>query len=354
MATSNIAAGYPFEERSKPIGFARLGLFGNVFLASLCLAVRGETTPSLLAALNSPILFHGDAVTAYRDPLVTWESGIFWMFFTLNTHDSNGTPYWQVAYSTSTDLARWSAAQPITPRDRSLNFSSPGSLVRKDGVWVLCLQTYPTPGNTTHGDDDSRIWTMRSRDLSHWDTPRLIAFLGPGVPRERMPRMIDPCIVADKDVPGKWWCFCKIKQTGVSMAWSNDLEIWHPEGRVDGGENACVIVQNDEYVLFHSPPNGIGVKRSSNLHEWRDGGVLTLGQAAWPWAKGRITAGFVFDARRVPGVERYLLFFHGSGPQDERTMFHTFASIGVAWSKDLQSWHWPGQLGESPGPGHGN
>ena len=48
-----------------------------------------------------------------------------------------------------------------------------------------------------------------------------------------MPRMIDPCIVADKDMPGKWSCFCKFKQTGVSMAWSKDLEIWHPDGRVD-------------------------------------------------------------------------------------------------------------------------
>lgn len=313
-----------------------------MFLVGVSLAPAGKA-PALLEALGSPILLRGDGAIAYRDPMVLRADGEFWMFYTLNAHDGNGRPFWQVAYSTSTDLAHWSTPQAITPRDRSLNFSSPGSIVRQGSQWVMCLQTYPTPDGGDHGDDSSRIWTMRSTDLGHWDEPRILAFLGPGFPRERMPRTIDPCILADKDEPGKWWCFCKIKQTGVSMAWSTDLETWHPAGRVDAGENACVIVQGGDYVLFHSPANGIGVKRSRDLVTWRDEGVLTLGQAGWPWARGRLTAGFVLDARAVPGVERYLLFFHGSGPEDERTMFHTFASIGIAWSEDLKVWHWPGQ-----------
>lgn len=294
------------------------------------------------AAMTSPILFRGDAQTAYRDPMLLLHAGVFWMFFTLNTHDADGRPFWQTAYSTSTNLVHWSAPVTITPRDRRFNFCSPGNIVRFGNQWVLCLQTYPTPGNSTYGDDSSRLWLMRSDDLAHWSEPELIQFMGPEVSREAMPRMIDPYLLADKDEPGKWWCFCKVKQTGVSMAWSRDLKTWHPTGRVDGGENACVLVQDGEYVLFHSPPNGIGVKRSRDLHTWREDGLLTLGQKDWPWAQGRLTAGYVLDARAIAGVGRYVMVFHGSGPEDERTMFHTYASIGLAWSDDLKTWHWPG------------
>ncbi len=302
------------------------------------------------AALSSPVLFRGDAHTAYRDPLLLHHAGMFRMFFTLNTHDADGRPFWQTAYSTSTDLVHWSVPVAFTPRDRRFNYCSPGSIVRHGDEWVLCLQTYPTPGNSTHGDDTSRLWLLRSRDLEHWSEPELIRFLGPEVSEAAMPRMIDPYLMADKDVSGKWWCFCKIKQTGVSLAWSTDLEVWHPAGRAGGGENPCVIVQDGEYVLFHSPGNGIGVKRSSDLQTWRDEGVLTLGQKDWPWAQGRITAGYVLDGRAIPGVGRYVMVFHGSGPEDERTMFHTFASIGIAWSDDLKTWHWPGENSAPSGP----
>ncbi len=317
-------------------------LFCAGFFCALSIqSVRAQTTPYELAALCSPILFRGDAQTAYRDPLILYHGGLFWLFYTLNTHDAVGRPFWQVAYSTSPDLGRWTAPTSITVRDRKLNFSSPGSIVRFRDQWVLSLQTYPTPGDSTHGDDSCRLWQMRSADLRHWSDPELIRFLGPNVDNAQMPRMIDPYMLEDKNEPGKWWCFCKIKQTGVSMAWSRDLETWHPDGREEGGENPCVIIQGNDYVLFHSPPNGIGVKRSQDLRNWRDEGVLTLGQKNWPWAQGRLTAGFVIDARHVRGVERYIMVFHGSGPQDERTYFHTFASIGIAWSEDLKTWHWP-------------
>ena len=95
--------------------------------------------------------------------------------------------------------------------------------------------------------------------------------------------------------------------------------------------------------MLHSPDNGIGVKRSPDLRTWRDEGLLTLGQLEWPWAQGRLTAGFVLDLRREPEVGKYVLFFHGSGPEDERTLFDTFASIGIAWSDNLHEWDWPGK-----------
>lgn len=298
----------------------------------------------LLAALPSPILLHGDEHRAFRDPLLAHVDGKFWLFYSLATNPPGpirqGKAHWVVAYSTSTDLRTWTAPVAITPADRALNYSSPGSLIRQNGEWVLSLQTYPTPHGEKFGNGDSRLWLMRSADLRHWAKPELIRFLGPEVPREKMPRMIDPFVMPDKDRPGRWLAFGKIRQTGVSMAWSGDLKTWHYTGRVDGGENVGVVVQGNEYVMYHSPPNGIGEKRSEDGVHWREVAHHVLGQADWPWARERLTAGYVLDARDVPGVGRYLMVFHGEPDADS---FSIRASIGIAWSDDLKTWNWPGK-----------
>ena len=50
----------------------------------------------------------------------------------------------------------------------------------------------------------------------------------------------------------------------------------------------------------------------------------------------------MLDCRKVPGVGKYLMFFHGSGPKKEiEGDFDRNASIGIAWSDDLEHWDWP-------------
>jgi hypothetical protein len=95
--------------------------------------------------------------------------------------------------------------------------------------------------------------------------------------------------------------------------------------------------------MFHSPRNGIGVKESTDLVTWSDrGSPITLGQADWPWAQGRLTAGFVLDLRREPGVSKSLLFFHGSTKEGLRQhRAHGHASLAIALSDDLSDWTWP-------------
>ena len=78
-----------------------------------------------------------------------------------------------------------------------------------------------------------------------------------------MGRMIDPYLLEDKDEQGKWWCF--YKQNGVSMSYSHDLRNWTFFGHAESGENVSVLNERDEYILFHSPSNGISIKRSSDL-----------------------------------------------------------------------------------------
>ena len=287
-------------------------------------------------AISSPIIFRGDERTAYRDPAAIFHDGCFHLFFTLATITEDGGVFLRIAKSTSRDLISWTTPRILTPADNSLNYSSPGNIIRFRDRWVLCLQTYPRPNGEKWGNESSRLWTMSSDDLENWESPRLLRVSGPDIPREKMGRMIDPFLVQDRQDPGKWWCF--YKQNGASMSWSRDLENWTPFGRIEAGENCCVIQNEDGYTLFHSPDNGIGVKHSTDLVHWTDKETFYLGQAGWPWAQGRLTAGFVLDLRAEPSCGRALLFFHGSGPENEDVYFDNHASLGLAWSDTLTDW----------------
>ena len=296
---------------------------------------------NLLYNLTSPVLFKGDEIIAYRDPAVHFHRGVFYLYFTFHRREGDGHYYVYTAMSRSGDLLTWERARILTPKDLNLNFSSPGNVIRYNGRWLMCLQTYPTPGDEAFGTKDSRIWTMGSDDLVVWDEPELMRVKGDDVPREQMGRMIDPYLFRDKDVPGRWWCF--YKQNGVSMSYSDDLATWTYHGRTDSGENACVLIEGDEYVLFHSPKNGVGIMRSSNLEEWRQEALITLGQSEWPWAQGRLTAGTVIDLRAEKNIGKYVMFFHGSTVEGlKRHGAHGAASLGIAWGDNLVDWEWPG------------
>jgi len=299
---------------------------------------------ALLDALPSPMLFKGDEKVGYRDPLLLWHDGTFHMFFTVGEREP-GAVYLYLAKSTSRDLRHWTPVRKLTPRDLKLNFVSPGSVVRFGGEWVLCASTYPQPNGELYGNATARLFLMRSKDLERWSEPELMRVKGPDVPVEKMGRMIDAYLMPDKDEPGKWWCF--YKQNGVSMSWSRDLRTWTFAGSAKAGENVCVLVRNGEYLMFHSPHNGVGVLKSSDLKNWTPAGLLiTLGQRDWPWARGRLSAGYVADLRRVARVGEYVMVFHGTGPEPEPVKFLTHGCIGIAWSDDLKSWDWPGKSKE--------
>ncbi len=300
-------------------------------------------------AIPSPIIIRGNNAVAYRDPAALYHNGTFHLFFTAVRTEEEGKIHSYTATSTSRDLIHWSEPRNITPKGQHLNFSSPGNVVRFGGEWILCLQTYPRPGYRRGGpvkwaNQEARVFIMRSTNLRSWSPAELLRVKGPEVPVEKMGRMIDPYLIEDKDTPGKWWCF--YKQRGVSMSWSHDLKTWTYLGRTDSGENVCVLVDNNEYLLFHSPRNGIGTKRSKDLKNWRDvGRLITLGQKGWPWAQTRLTAGVVLDLRAEPRLGTCLMFFHAGGPGTKKTQDNVDANchLGIAWSDDLKTWSWPGK-----------
>ena len=293
-----------------------------------------------LSAIPSPLLLRGDAKTAYRDPAAVYHDGVFWLYYSYVLHEDGGKSFNYTAWSKSSDLVHWSEPKIFTPRDARLNFCAPGNIVRYGGEWVLCLQTYPRPDFQKFGTDDARCWIRRSGDLENWSEPEMLMLAGPDVAVPSMGRMIDPYLIEDKDEPGKWWCF--FDTNAANMSYSHDLKTWTYFNRVEAGENVCILIDHDEYLMFHSPKNGVGVKRSADLKNWRDAGeLITLGQKDWPWAMGRLSAGFVLDLREEPAVGKYLMFFHGTGPEDERTIFNEYACLGIAWSDDLVEWSWP-------------
>lgn len=307
-----------------------------------------QQNKNLLSSIVSPILFRGNEKTAYRDPAVLYHNNKFYLFFTLVRTEDSGKVFSYTVMSTSKDLKKWSAVKILTPPNQNLDYCSPGDVIRYKNEWILCLQTYPRPDYTANqmprfGTGDTRIFIMRSKDLENWSQPELIKVKGPNVSEKEMGRMIDPYLLEDKDEPGKWWCF--YKQNGVSMSYSRDFKNWTYFGHTESGENACVLVEDNEYILFHSPKNGVAIKRSSDLEHWRDWGhLITLGQKEWLWAKGRITAGAVINLKSNPLFGKYMMFFHGSGPlTEEQGDFDKNASIGIAWSDDLLSWDWPGK-----------
>lgn len=298
-----------------------------------------------LNKLKSPILFQGNNQTAYRDPAVLYHDSIFYLFLSLVEIEPDGFIYTYIAATKSKDLIHWSTLRKLTPKNQNLNFSSPGNVIRFHDEWLLCVQTYPRPGYTVrqmteYGNQSARLFILRSKDLENWSEPELLKVKGSEVDVADMGRMIDPYLLEDKDEPGKYWCF--YKQNGVSKSYSYDFKNWNYSGHTESGENVCVLTDNNEYILFHSPSNGIGIKKSNDLKIWTDWGKpITLGQTGWPWAKGRITAGAVI--RLSDNSEaKYLMFFHGSGPLTEtRGDFDKNASIGIAWSNDMINWEWP-------------
>jgi hypothetical protein len=295
-----------------------------------------------LSAIKSPVIFKGDAATAYRDPTAIYHDGVFRLFYTYILTRDDGKHYWTVAFSKSRDLINWTEPKIITPIDQNLNFASPGDIIRYGDDWILCLQTYPTPKGEKYGNQNCRVWIMRSRDLEDWGPAEMLMVKGPDVPPEKMGRLIDAYLIEDKDEPGKWWCL--FDDDAVNMSWSYDLENWTYVQRIEGGENVCVLVDGGEYLMFHSPRNGLGMKRSRDMVKWHDyGELITLGQKDWPWAQGRLSAGFVLDLRDEPAVGKYIIFFHGSGPEDESVKFSTYVNLGIAWSDDLIDWNWPGK-----------
>ncbi|RYX86491.1 hypothetical protein EON83_02130 [bacterium] len=283
----------------------------------------------------NPILDR-EPLASLRDPAAIFHEGLYYCFHTaVETMPDNFALYVDVSHSR--DLVNWSSPTRLT--ERGLNFSSPGNIIRFNGRWVMCLQSYPTIPGHPYGSDESRLWLMESHDLLHWSEPRLLQPAGCQANWCNSRRQIDPYLV---EHDGNFYCFYK-SEGKLGLFVSPDLTNWSeaspdapvlcPQQTPDGSttENPCVIHDGTEFMLFFSPcrkGRGVGVARSTDLIHWRD--VRYLDFPHLSWAPGGPTAAMVLDTR--PQLGHWTMFFHGdrSGPHG--------AAIGIARSDDLYNW----------------
>ncbi|MBP5638792.1 MAG: hypothetical protein J6X55_04910, partial [Victivallales bacterium] len=151
---------------------------------------------------RSPILLRGNEYTCYRDPTVFYWHGVFYIYFSYCTtefHDGGFTRYVQIGMTKSSDLMDFEPVRLLTPKDVSLNHSSPGNIIHWNGKFRMCCQTYCCENGERYGNDRSRIWLMNSDDLENWDEPRLLRVKGDEVPVEEMGRRIDAFLIQNSE-----------------------------------------------------------------------------------------------------------------------------------------------------------
>ncbi len=273
------------------------------------------------------LIFKQTQEYSYRDPAAYIENGIIYLFFTL-VENTPERQYFYVAMSQSKDFVNWGKPEILTEKDNLKNYSSPGNVIKFNNDYYLCLQTYPRKDGQIYGNENSRIFTMKSKDLLNWEKPVLLKVKG-DIPEKEMGRMIDPYLLDDGD---KFICF--FKQNGVSFSTSEDLVNWQFQGFADCGENVCVLKEKDEYLIFNSPKNGINIMSTMDFKSFKNIRTLYLNQENKTWAKDRITAGFVIDASSISPY-KYAMFYHGDNEDD----YLFGASLAVAFSDDLADWY---------------
>ena len=283
------------------------------------------------------VIFSGNNIEAFRDPAAYFFGGEYHLFFT-KTIKENGYIYNFVAHSKSLDLLHWSEPRILTEKDKTKNYCSPGSIIKYKDEYIICVTSYPLKkpfAEESIADDTARLFLMRTKDFKNFSEPELVYAKG-DVKNDDAGRMIDPFLLKDKDDDGKYLLF--FKQNGVSMSYSRDLVNWTFCGSAEGGENACVLVKDNKYILLHSPENGIGIKESEDLSCWSDKGTLYLNQNEWDWANGRLTAAFAMEARGGTKY-RYVLFFHGSRLECPPEI-HGAASLAIAFTDDFKKFYY--------------
>ena len=282
-----------------------------------------------------PILLKGNETLAYRDPTCIFVDGTYHLFFTVSKKE-NGYMYNFVGHSASKDLKTFSEVTILTEKDPRKNFCSPGNVLRVGEYYRIFICSYPMPKPWTemsYADESARLFFIETTDFVTFSSPKKIYAKGLDCADEG--RMIDPFVLEDQNQKGRYLLF--FKQNGVSVSESYDLHNWRYLGSADGGENACVLVEDGTYLLLHSPHNGIGLKKSDDLSVWQDCGTVLPKESNEEWANGRLTAAFAMKNEDPTIPYRYIVFFHGS-KKDAHPETHGAASLAMYYTNDFKTY----------------
>lgn len=273
-----------------------------------------------------------------RDPAVIFWDGNYHCFYTHIDRNRAARRGWQLALAriTSPDLRRWS--KPEILLDSPLGFSSPGNVIRTEEGFVLCLQSYPINPGEVYGNQDCRLWLMKSRDLLTFESPVMVSENGCMAEWAETRRQIDPYLVSREAA-----YYMLYKTDGcLGLLKSEDLMRFEEVSALpliassqtpdhSTVENPCVIRVGNGYRMFFAPcrkGRGIGTAESQDLVHWE--GIRYLDFPEVPWAAGGPTAPMVLDDRSRSG--KWLMFFHGDTEGEHG------GALGMAYSDDLENW----------------
>lgn len=277
---------------------------------------------------NVRVILPQNKAQGFRDPCAVFSDGIYHLYYSLVQNEDDGQ-FFYLAESISRDLKNWTSPRILSPKGAEYNYSSPGNIFYRNNLYHMCIQTYPRRNGEVYGNENCRVFLIHSKDLVHWSKPEMIMVKG-DVPVNNMGRMIDPYIVQTKD---HFLCF--YKQNGVSFSKSRDLIHWEYIGNcTDCGENVCVLKEKSDYYILHSPKNGLGLLRTQDFKTFENLGVITLNQSSYPWAKDRLTAGFILTLDS--NHDNDVLFFHG----DNESQYTFGASIAI-----IENWNFKKAFG---------
>jgi sucrose-6-phosphate hydrolase SacC (GH32 family) len=246
--------------------------------------------------------------------------------------------YNHVGLSKSQDLINWTKPEILTETDKLKNYCSPGCIIKTKDEYLLCITSYPMPEPYSvryYADQTARLYIIRTTDFETFSEPEKIYAKGKNLSQKEEGRMIDPFIFENKDKKGEY--ILLFKQNGISLSRSFDMVNWKYEGSVDGGENACILIRNNKYLLIHSPDNGIGLAESNDLKVWKEIKNITLKQKEWDWASGRLTAGFAMESKGNTKY-KYILFFHGSR-KESFPETHGNATLAMVFTDDFETFY---------------
>lgn len=273
-----------------------------------------------------------------RDPAVIFQDGRYHCFYT-HIDSKRMRKGWHLALSriTSGDLLEWSAPEILL--DSPYGFSSPGNAIETEEGFLLCLQSYPIDPGEVYGNQNCRLWLMKSRNLKSFDPPVLISEEGCTASWARTRRQIDPYLVR---ADGLYYVFYKTdgclglmkSRDGKHFEEASAAPVLWPYQTPDQStaENPCIIRDGGGYRMFFAPcrkGRGIGTAWSRDLLCWESIRYLDFPQL--PWAPGGPTAPMVMDDRCRTG--KWLMFFHGD------TQGEHGGALGLAYSDDLEHWN---------------
>ncbi len=323
--------------------------FSQTLNANNCLSLADPNKANIAwEALQNPILQFEDV--AVKDMTILLAQGTWHLLF---SHISDNPFRFQIGWVQSQDWSDWSTSQlKIWDRPTAGGLASPEIVQAPDGTYVVVFNSHAYDLRGNFGEIRNKLYYRTSRDLRIWSPMKRLA---ENIWNDARDRLIDAAIAYTEigvvlaakreqtfylalspngSLDGPWQEIGKPKLPGLENYQMLKIDgVWHLLG--------TTIKKTEGYDRDHLPVlyrlTGAASDPQSWL-KWDRVAILDVPEESWNQGYERANSAHLCDARAADG--HFYLFYAGSNEGD------TFAGrghakIGVARSRDLQTWQVP-------------